>query len=445
MIKINKYSKQIRDMFFNRFLFSAVFFFNICNPLTYGQPAPAVNQKEKIAIIGGIMHIGNGSRLDNGCLIFDKGKIIYAGNDLKKADGISNKISAEGKHIYPGFICPATNLGLAEIELVKATIDNQELGTFNPNIRSLISYNTDSKIIPTVRSNGMLIAQVIPSGGIISGQSSIMQLDAWNWEDAVIKSDEGIYLNWPQPNPQRMRTAEPAEVAITSDRYMKEFNDIEKYFDEAFAYSQKEYKNELNLGYEALRELWTGKKKLYIRVNQAKQIIQSVLFAKKHKITPVIVGGNESWLVVEFLKLHNVSVILNELHNLPDHNDDDIYMPYKIPKILKDQGVGFCLSINGFWQQRNLCFQAGQTLSFGLSYEEAVASISLNAAKILGIDQQCGSLETGKDASFIISEGDALDMKSNNIIRAFIQGRDINLDNKQKELYRRFWSKYHPE
>ncbi len=410
----------------------------------FSQPAPAPAQKEKIAIVGGTIHVGNGSVINNGCIIFEKGKIIYAGTDLQKADGIKNIIDANGKQIYPGFICPATNLGLAEIEQVKATIDYQEIGSLNPNIRALTSYNTDSKIIPTVRSNGMLMAQVIPNGGVISGQSSIMQLDAWNWEDAVIKSDEGIFLNWPSPNPPRGRQEEPATPAPT-DRYQNEINDITKYFDEAFAYSKKEYSMEKNLGFEAMRLLWTGQKKLYIRVNLAKAIIQSVQFAKKYKIIPVVVGGMDAWRVMDFLKLNNVAVILNEPHSLPNHEDDDIDQPYKNAKMLQDNGIQYCLSVNGFWQQRNLMFQAGEATAYGLGYEDAVASISLNAAKIMGVDQQCGSIEAGKDATFFISEGDALDMRGNNVTRAFIQGRDINLDNKQKELYRRFWSKYHPE
>lgn len=410
----------------------------------YSQPAPAKVQKEKIAIMGGTVYVGNGSRIVNGCIVFENGKIIYAGTDLRKADGVNNKIDATGKQIYPGFIGPSTNLGLAEIEQVKATIDYRELGSLNPNVRSMTSYNTDSKIIPTVRSNGMLMAQVIPSGGIISGQSSVMQLDAWNWEDAVIKSDEGIFLTWPSPYSFRGWWAEP-EKPITNDKYQQEINELKKYFEEAYAYAKKEYTTEKNLGFEAMRSLWTGEKKLYIRTNLAKAIIHSVQFAKRYNVQPVIVGGSDAWRILDFLKLNSISIILSPPHSLPSREDEHIDQPFKNPKILQDNGILFCLSIQRFWEQRNLAFQAGQALGYGLSYDEAVSSITLNTAKILGIESQCGSIEQGKDASFFISDGDALDMRSNNVIRAFIQGRDINLDNKQKELYRRFRSKYHPE
>lgn len=418
----------------------------LMNPYIHTQPAPAPVQKEKLAIIGGKIHVGNGTVIQEGCIVFDNGKIIYAGSDSKKAEGIKNRIDAKGKQIYPGFICPATNLGLAEIEQVKATIDYQELGVMNSNVRALTSYNTDSKVIPTVRSNGMLMAQVIPNGGMISGQSSIVQLDAWNWEDAVIRADEGIFLNWPSPNPPRGRPSETESPSTTiTDRYQNEINELQNYFDASMAYSKREYSSEMNLGYEAMRALWNGQKKLYIRVNHAKQIMQSVLFAKRFNINPIIVGGAEAWRIVDFLKRNDVPVILNELHSLPLRDDEDVDQSYKNASLLKEGGVLFCLSVNGFWQQRNLVFQAGEAMAYGLGYEDAVASISLNAAKIMGLEKQCGSIEAGKDATLFISDGDALDMRSNNVIRAFIQGRDVNLDNKQKELYRRFWAKYHPE
>ncbi|MFZ1255935.1 MAG: amidohydrolase family protein [Saprospiraceae bacterium] len=406
------------------------------------QPAPAPVQKEIICIQGGTIHVGNGTMIPNGIIIFEKNKIIYVGIDSNQCKGVKTKINASGKHIYPGFICPATNLGLAEIEQVKATLDDREIGSLNANVRSLTAYNTDSKIIPTVRSNGMLLAQIIPQGGIISGQSSILQLDAWNWEDAVIKADDGVFLNWPGLS-FRNYTSD-TEKQQTQDRYQLELNSIKNYFDEAFAYANQSQHFEKNLGFEALRLLWTSKKKLYIRAHQAKAIIQAVQFAKNYGITPILVGASDSWRITDFLKQNQIPIILTDLHSLPLREDDDIDQPYKNPKILQDQGILFCLSMNGFWQQRNLVFQAGHALGYGLEYEQAVASISLNAAKIMGIEEQTGSIEIGKDATLFISEGDALDIRSNHVTRAFIQGRDIDLDNKQKELYRRFWSKYHP-
>lgn len=411
----------------------------------YSQPAPAAKQREAIAIVGGTIHVGNGQKIENGLILFDKGVLQYVGTDLSKASTIKNRIDATGKQIYPGFICMATNLGLAEIEQVKATIDYEEFGTLNPNVRLLTSYNTDSKIIPTVRSNGMLLAQVIPNGGIISGQSSVMQLDAWNWEDAVVKADEGIFLNWPSPNPPRRFGPDADKNQQDPDRYQTEMNALKVYFDEALAYSKVPHTSNINLSYEAMKDLFNGTKKLYIRTQAAKAIIHSVQFAEKYGLKPVLVGANEAWRVVDFLKEHQIALILGQLHSLPAREDDDYDQPFKNPKILQDAGILYCFSITGFWEQRNLHFQAGHTLGFGLDYEQAIAGLSLNPAKILGLDHRLGSLEVGKDATFIISDGDVLDMRTSHVSRAFIQGRAIDLDNKQKELYRRFYSKYHPE
>ena len=420
--------------------------FLFCHSATmHSQPAPAEKQQEAIAIVGATIHVGNGQSIANGVVVFEKGVLQYVGTDFNKAVNIKNRIDASGKHIYPGFICMATNLGLAEIEQVKATIDYEEFGSMNPNVRSLISYNTDSKIIPTVRSNGMLLAQVIPNGGIISGQSSVMQLDAWNWEDAVVKADEGIFLNWPSPNPPRRFGPDADKTQQDPDRYQTEMNALKAYFDEAQAYSKVPHKTNVNLAYESMKDLFKGIKKLYIRTQAAKAIIHSVQFAEKYGLKPVLVGANEAWRVVDFLKEHQVSIILGQVHSLPAREDDDYDQPFKNPKILQDAGILYCFSITGFWEQRNLHFQAGHALGYGLNYEQAIAGLSLNPAKILGLDQRLGSLEAGKEATLFVSDGDVLDMRTSRVTRAFIQGRAIDLDNKQKELYRRFYAKYHPE
>ncbi len=419
--------------------FSLIILYVFVQSALSSQPAPAPSQKESIAIVGGNIHIGNGQYIENGILLFEKGKISYVGTDLSKASGAKQKIDASGKHVYPGFIAMDSQLGLAEIEQVKATMDTREIGRFNANIRSLISYNTDSKIIPTVRSNGVLMAQIIGQGGIIPGQSSVVQLDAWNWEDAAYKTDEGIFLNWPYPN---FSGREREQEERKDDGYLKEVKSISDYFSEAYAYSLNPNITETHWGFESMRGLWSGKKTLYIRVQHAKAIVQAVQFAQKFNLKPVLVDAYEAIKVSSFLKENGISLILGHTHSLPLSAEDDIDLPYKLPALLKQEGISFCLSNEGFWQQRNLMFQAGQTLGYGLSYEDAVSSITLNAAKILGIDDQCGSLETGKDATLFISEGDALDMRGNKLIYAFIQGRTIDLDNKQKELYRRYRSKY---
>lgn len=400
---------------------------------------PSVKQSKKIILKGATVHVGNGSVLNNANLVFDNGKIIELSTSAVNESG-AEVIDVKGKHIYPGLICVDSRLGLEEIEAVRATLDYAEVGELNPNIRSVIAYNTDSKIIPTVRSNGVLLALSVPEGGIIPGTSSVMKLDGWNWEDAAYKMDVATQLNWPSMRVRNAWWAPPADEQRKQSA--ENMAMIKRFFDEAKAYSQLDKPASTNLKFEAMKNIFNGSRKLFISASTAKEITSSILFAKSYGITPVILGAQEAYMVADFLKEHNVAVIYTNPHSLPNNEDDDIDMPYKTAKILKDKGIVYALSINGSWQQRNLPFLAGTTAAYGLTKEEALQSITLNAAKILGIDKTTGSLEVGKDANIVVSEGDILDMRTSQITMAFIQGANIDLDNKQKELYRTYMEKY---
>jgi len=413
--------------------------------LTYGQanisPAPA--QSKPIIITGATLHIGNGQVINNGYIAFENGRITAIGQGAAPAISGADVIDASGKQVYPGFICPITTLGLVEIEEgARGTVDYAETGDLNPDSRSIIAYNTDSKVIPTVRSNGVLLAQPTPVGGIISGQSSVVQLDAWNWEDAAYKTDIGIHINWPVADPPRRRSASAAPQESPSERAQKAVDAITELFTEARAYCELDKPAVINVRFEAMKGLFNGTKKLFVNADGEREIVQAVAFAKKMGIQEVIVGGGESYLVTETLKDNNVPVILTETQRLPDNDDDDVYLPYKLPKILQDAGVLYGLTGTGFWRQRNLPFEAGEAAGYGLTKEQAISMITLNNAKILGIDKTTGTLEVGKDANLFISKGDALDMITIDVQTAFIQGRNINLDNVHKQLYRKFSAKY---
>ncbi|RYE30234.1 MAG: amidohydrolase [Sphingobacteriaceae bacterium] len=415
--------------------------------LAYSQAniTPVKPQSKPVLITGATIHVGNGQVIENGYIALDKGKITAIGSGTVPNASFSEVISANGKQVYPGFIAPMTSLGLVEFESVRATIDNEEVGDLNANVRSIIAYNTDSKVIPTVRSNGILLAQPTPEGGIISGQSSVVQLYAWNWQDAAYKTDMGIHLNWPVARAARGRRGAPAPGAAAqetpAERAQKIIDNLNTYFTEAKAYAEAKPKV-ANLRFEAMKGLFNGSKKLFVIADGSKEIIQSIAFAKKYGIKEVVVGGKESFLVTDILKENNVPVILRETQTLPDKDEDDVYLPYKLPKILQDAGVLYGLTGIGFWRQRNLPFEAGEAVGYGLTKEQAVEMITLNNAKILGIDKTTGSLEVGKDANLFISKGDALDMITIDVQTAFIQGRNINLDNLHKQLYKKFAGKY---
>ncbi|HEY9534314.1 MAG TPA: amidohydrolase family protein [Mucilaginibacter sp.] len=414
--------------------------------LTYAQAtiSPAKPQSKPIIITGATIHVGNGQVINNGYIAFDKGKITAVGEGSAPNTNGADIINANGKQVYPGFICPVTTLGLVEIEEgAKGTVDDEETGELNPNVRSIVAYNTDSKVIPTVRSNGILLAQPTPEGGMLSGQSSVVQLDAWNWEDAAYKTDIAVHLNWPVIRTGRRRGPVTAAAGGESpdEARLKRLDEIDNLFTAAKAYTEAK-PEVINLRFEALKGLFNGTKKLFINVDGAKEIIEAVSFANKLGIEAVIVGGKESYLVTNLLKQDNVPVIIRETQTLPARDEDDVYLPYKLPKILQDAGVEYGLTGTGFWRQRNLPFEAGEAVGYGLTKEQALSMITINNAKILGIDKTTGTLETGKDANLFISGGDALDMITLNVEQAFIQGRNINLDNLHKQLYKKFADKY---
>jgi imidazolonepropionase-like amidohydrolase len=420
--------------------------------LTYAQAniSPAKPQSKPVIITGAMIHIGNGKVISSGYIAFDKGKITAIGEGSAPNTGGADIIDAKGKQVYPGFICPVTTLGLVEIEEgAKGTVDESETGDLNPHVRSLVAYNTDSKVIPTVRSNGVLLAQPTPTGGLISGESSVVQLDAWNWEDAAYKKDVAIHLTWPSTEGGGRRGGGFRRGAVTTgpqetpaERAQKALDAITTLFTQAKAYAEIAQPEVTNLRFGAMKGLFNGSKKLFVNADGAKEIVQAVNFARQFKLSLVIVGGKQSYLVTDVLRENNVPVIIRETQTVPEKDEDDVYLPYKLPHLLQDAGVLYGLTGIAFWRQRNLPFEAGQAVSYGLSKEQAVSMITMNNAKILGIDKTTGTLETGKDANLFISAGDALDMLTLDVQKAYIQGRDINLDNLHKQLYRKFAGKY---
>lgn len=405
---------------------------------------PMGPQAGPVVITHATVHVGNGTVLTDASVAFDKGKITGVGNSVSTAG--ATVIDATGKQVYPGLIVPLSSLGLREINSgVRGSNDFQEIGENNANIRSIVSYNTDSKVINVLRANGVLLAHVAPMGELIEGSSSVVQLDAWNYEDAAYKSDNGIFINMPSLLQRRggrggfMRQAsgDPVKEA------MNKIETIKTFFTEARAYLQEKNHAENNLKFEAVRGLFSGKQKLYIRANEVKQMLLAIDLGKSFGFNIVLVGAAESLQIAPLLVENNIPIILDNQHALPTTEDDDIDQLYKLPYQLKKAGVLFAINdANDQSKQRNISFNAGTAAAYGLDKEEALSAITLNSAKILGIDDMTGSIEAGKDANIIISDGDILDMRGNQVTKAFIQGRDISLDNKQKQLYERYKHKY---
>jgi imidazolonepropionase-like amidohydrolase len=401
---------------------------------------PAPDFKGVMFIKGGTIHTGTGEVIENGTIKINNGKIEQVGVNIPIPAGDVRVFDASGKHVYPGLILPSTDLGLVEISSgVRGSNDKQELGDINPNIRSIVAYNSDSKIINVLRSNGILLAGIAPQGNLVYGSSSVVQLDAWNWEDAVYAKDNGMHIEMPGLvfNQNRPKDPDPLKQAMTN------ISIIKKYFSDAKAYLAESTHETVNLKLEAARPLFEKKQKLFVHATQVKQMLVAIDFAKDYGFDVVIVGGTECWQIANLLKENNLAVILKQEHSLPTTEDDDIDQPYKTPFVLQQAGVLFALNDEDeTTRYRNLAFNAGTAAAYGLTREQALAAVTLNAAKILGISERTGSIEAGKDANIIVCVGDILDMRTSIVTDAFIQGRKLDLTDKHKQLFERYKYKY---
>jgi len=416
----------------------------LANQVSALTPAP-VDERQSLVLHNAVVHVGDGQVINPGVVAMSEGTItVVGGNDaLAELDLTSYQfVDLGGAHVYPGLILPGSNLGLNEVGSLGDTIDQSETGDLNPNVRSLIAYNTDSELIPVTRYNGVLTAQITPEGGLISGQSSVVQLDAWNWQDAAVVVDDGIHMNWPSSKKREFDFATFSVKLADNKQQAEHIAIVEQLFSDAASWLESDDKMR-NLKLDAVVGLFDGSKRLYISANLAQDMVDAVDFARRHKIVHVVLKADaEALKVAEFLAAEQVPVIVTGLHTTPRSDDEDIDLPYRVPAELLNAGVKVGLTYPGVMNARNLPFIAGTASAYGLDREQALRLVTLSNAEILGIDDQLGSLAVGKQATLFVSQGDALDMRGNQLTHAFIGGREIVLDGMQQSLYQRFHKRY---
>lgn len=410
---------------------------------------PSIGQQSKSCLIlNGYLHVGNGNVIESALVGVRDGKIALVRNALaytfEKSEW-DTIIDVNGQHIYPGFIAPNSTLGLTEIDAIRATRDFNEVGQYNPHIRSQIAFNVESKVISTVRTNGVLMSQATPRGGDISGTSSILALDGWNWEDATILQNDGIHVNWPASVDGGGWWAEPSGKK-RNENYDQQKQSLYQFFELAKTYSniRKSEQNDQRL--DAMVDCFNSTKRVYFHADELQQLLDIVDFSIHFKLPfSVIVGGYDSHLLADKLKDSKIPVMLVRTHSLPENEEDAVDLPYRLPFLLQKAGVSFCLQNSGDMETmnaRNLPFQAGTAMAYGLTEEEAIRSISLSACEIVGIDKNYGSIEEGKSATLFVSNGNALDMRTNQVSIALIRGKFMSTDNFQKDLYKKYSKKY---
>ena len=391
---------------------------------------------QRILLLHGTAHIGNGTVVESAAIGVVNDRIAFVKNSLTQT--FNNKdwdtiINCNGQHFYPGLVSANNTLGLTEIDAVRATRDFNDVGDWNPHVRAQVAYNVESKVVETVLTNGVLLVQATPRGGWISGSSAVMKLSGWNWEDATVLADDGIHLNWPYD-----RTA-----------YQAQKRDIYAFFELAKTYAMAREAQATDLRLEAMKACFKGQKRVYIHAESIQQIVDVIDFAAAFQLPfPVIVGGHDAHLVGAKLRDSKIPVMLSRIHSLPQREDELTYLPYQMPALLKQQGISFCIQNDGDMQPmntRNLPFQAGTTMAYGLSEEEALKAISLSVCQIMGIDKDYGTLESGKKATFFVSKGPALDMRSNHLTTILVDGKFVSTSNFQEQLYLKYRQKYKDE
>ena len=405
---------------------------------------PAANQAATILIQGATLHIGDGNIIENAMIGIANGKIIEIGETGSQQNSYETSINANGQHVYPGFIAANSTVGMVEIDAIRPTNDLNEIGTFLPNIRTIIAYNAESKVVESLRPNGILTAQIVPTRGRIAGSSTIVQLDAWNWEDAGIKVDEGMHIYWPRTYRRGNRAKGEDPLVYDQKNYTKRTAELDQYLAEAKTYDPNATKE--HLPHAALKGTFNGSQKVYLHAKEKRQILDGISLLKRHGIDNIVlVGGDDAYLITSFLKENDIPVIVSRPHRLPSTEDEDVKLPFKMAKILLDAGLTITIDVSGRMERmntRNLPFYAGSFAAYGVDKEKAVEMITLSAAKILGVDEQLGSLTVGKDATLFIAKGDALDMRTNQLSHAFIQGRALSLETHQTKLWKRYMEKF---
>lgn len=405
-------------------------------------PTPAAPQSSPIAITGVTVHVGDGSIIPQGTVTFSDGKITGVFNTSETPDLTGHEVLNHfGEHLYPGFILPNTRLGLVEVSNVRGTVDDRERGGLNASVRSLVAYNTDSEIIPTYRFNGVLTAQITPKGGLLAGNSSVVQLDAWNWEDASIKPDDAMHVYWPRQLKRKVDSLRQKVAYEIDDQYQDHIDSLTELFTDA-----KVGGVDGNLKLSAVRRVLSGDAQLFVHVERAREIVDALNFARDMAVPKIVLVGAREALEVKALILERqVPIIVQYVLGLPSTVDTAIDENFSRPARFKAAGFKVGLAAKLRMEPasgRNLPFIAGTAAAYGLGVEAAVALITSGNAEILGIADELGTIEAGKRATLFISVGDALDMRTNQVRGAYIDGRAVEIRGTQQELFDRYKAKY---
>ncbi|MGA1201813.1 MAG: amidohydrolase family protein [Planctomycetota bacterium] len=416
--------------------------------LPASDPIPGRKQVKPIAIVGATIHPVDRTPIEAGTVLFQGGRIVAIGEGVEIPAG-AEVIDASGKHVYPGLIAPSTELGLIEIGSVRATRDQTEVGTMNPNVRAEISINPDSEHLPVARANGIALAVTRPSGGRISGTSALIRLDGWTWEDLTVVAPLGLEVQWPYlATGGRGRRGWGGNAARAQSERDTIFARIDETFTAATVYANARPEPAdgtldgaaPDLRMEAMRPAVTGEIPVFLHAEDARQIRSSVEWALGRGLKPIIVGGRDAPTVAGFLAERQVPVIYGPIHRLPSSRDEAPSAPFDGPATLHEAGVPFAIGAFDTSNVRNLPYHAATAAAHGLPPEIALRSLTLSAAEIFGVADRYGSITPGKSATVIITDGDPLEITSQ-VEAMWIDGVRVDLRSRHTQLFEKYTEK----
>lgn len=411
------------------------------------QSIPGPRQSRPVAVVGGTVHPVSGPVIEPGVVVFDGGRIVAVGKvgEVQVPPG-AEVVEAGGKHVYPGLIDAFTDMGLTEIESIRATRDAQETGSVNPNVRAEVAVNPDSEQIPVARANGVLLTITSPRGGLVSGQSACLRMDGWTWEEMLVRGGVGMNMSWPsvsRPAPRGAGSAatgsENAAPATDPLRAVRQLMADTRAYLSARAANDR-FPPDLRL--EAMRGVVEGRVPMVVSADGAEAIASAVAFAAAEKLKLVILGGYEAERVAPLLREHGVAVVINGVHRNPNRRIEPYDAPFTLAARLRDAGVTYAITGNRAAAfSRNLPYHAATAAAFGLSRAEALRAITLSPAEIFGVADVVGSLDVGKEATLFIADGDILDTETL-VTHAWTQGRRVDLSSRHTRLWEKYQEKY---
>ncbi|WP_417664892.1 amidohydrolase family protein [Pseudidiomarina sp.] len=404
---------------------------------------PGKAQEQPILLQGGTLHTVTNGVMQDTDLLFENGKITAIGANLSVPEN-ARVIDVSGKQVYPGLVALDTTLGLIELGAVRATNDTSEVGQITPEVSGHTAYNPDSEVIPTIRYNGITHAEIVPQDNLIAGRSSLLQTDGWTYEDAAEALNVGVHVNWPRVGlntswwERRSPEEQRKENAENLSKLKAAFTDAKAYFDA----KQANKLNGTDVRWEAMTGLFDGSSKLFVHAHDKRQMDAAMEFASEWGFDLVLVGARDAWRIADKLAANDVTVVYGEPYGLPTRHDEAYDQAYSTPAALAAAGVDFSIAYStGWWDIRNLAFAAGNAVAFGLDKDQALAAITIKPAEVMGVADQIGSLDVGKNASLFVSQGDVMDQLGQDVQMMFIDGAEVDLNNRHNQLYEKYRQK----